>query len=248
MNRKQVPVQADLLDRVRKLLAKAEDEGCSPAEAEALTAKAAELMARYGIDRALLGAIRPETDRPADQTFTLGNPWGDVKRHLLAGLATALRCQCVQIRHDAGTRLHVFGYRSDLERADILFTSLLVQMARALAAQAVPGYGGEARAWRRSWMLGYCSAVISRVRAAEEAAAAAAGGDADGTTAGQSAELVLADRSLVVRQRVAAAYPRLRQTRVTYSGGGYGDGYRAGQQADIGGAKLRARSGGAIGR
>ena len=167
-------MQADLLDRVRKLLAKAEDEGCSPAEAEALTAKAAELMARYGIDRALLGALRPETDRPADRVFTLANPWGDVKRHLLAGLATALRCQCVLTRTEPGTRLHVFGYTSDLERADILFTSLLVQMARALARQPVPGSGGAARAWRRSWMLGYCSAVVARVRAAEEAAVASA--------------------------------------------------------------------------
>ena len=240
-------MEADLLDRVRKLLAKAEDEGCSAAEAEALTAKAAELMARYGIDRALLGAIRPETDRPDDRTFTLANPWGDVKRHLLAGLATALRCQCVLTRHDSGTRLHVFGYRSDLERADILFTSLLVQMARALAQQPVPGYGGEARAWRRSWMLGYCSAVVSRVKAAEQAAAAASGAT-DGTAGGPSAALVLADRSLVVRQRVASAYPRLRKTRVTYSGGGYGEGYQAGQQADIGGGKLRSRSAGAIGR
>ena len=105
-------MDADLLDRVRKLLAKAEDEGCSPAEAEALTAKAAELMARYGIDRALLGALHPETDRPADRVFTLANPWGDVKRHLLAGLAMALRCQCVQTRSDRGDaaarlRLHL---------------------------------------------------------------------------------------------------------------------------------------------
>jgi hypothetical protein len=244
-------VDADLLDRVRKLLAKAEDEGCSPAEAEALTAKAAELMARYGIDRALLGALRPETDRPADRVFTLGNPWGDVKRHLLAGLATALRCQCVQVRSAEGTRLHVFGYTSDLERADILFTSLLVQMARALAKQAVPGYGGEARAWRRSWMLGYCAAVVARVRAAEEAAVASAAADAagpEGAGAGQSAALVLADRSLVVRRQVATAYPRLRKTRVTYSGDGYGDGYREGQKADIGGPKLRSRAAGALGR
>jgi uncharacterized protein DUF2786 len=243
-------VDADLLDRVRKLLAKAEDEGCSPAEAEALTAKAAELMARYGIDRALLGALRPETDRPADRVFTLDNPWGDVKRHLLAGLATALRCQCVQTRSTEGTRLHVFGYTSDLERADILFTSLLVQMARALAKQAVPGAGGEARAWRRSWMLGYAAAVVARVRAAEEAAVAAAEGAA-GTAdapAGASAALVLADRSLVVRRQVAAAYPRLRKTRVTYSGSGYGDGYREGQKADIGSSKLRSRAAGALGR
>ena len=242
-------MDADLLDRVRKLLAKAEDEGCAPAEAEALTAKAAELMARYGIDRALLGALRPETDRPADRVFILANPWGDVKRHLLAGLAMALRCQCVQTRSEEGTRLHVFGYTSDLERADILFTSLLVQMARALAQQAVPGYGGEARAWRRSWMLGYAAAVVARVRAAEEAAAASAGAaEAEGAAHGQSAALVLADRSLVVRRQVATAYPRLRKARVTYSGGGYGDGYREGQKADIGGAKLRSRAAGALGR
>jgi Protein of unknown function (DUF2786) len=242
-------VDADLLDRVRKLLAKAEDEGCSPAEAEALTAKAAELMARYGIDRALLGALHPETDRPADRVFTLANPWGDVKRHLLAGLALALRCQCVQTRSPEGTRLHVFGYTSDLERADILFTSLLVQMARALAQQVVPGSGGAARAWRRSWMLGFATAVVTRVRAAEEAAVAASG-SASGTepAGGQSAALVLADRSLVVRRQVAAAYPRLRKTRVTFSGGGYGDGYREGQKADIGGPKLRSRSAGALGR
>ena len=37
-------------------------------------------------------------------------------------------------RRAPGSRLHVFGYASDIERADILFTSLLVQMARALAA------------------------------------------------------------------------------------------------------------------
>src|SRR6201992_3274768 len=104
-------------------------------------------MARYGIDRALLGAIRPETDRPADRVFTLANPRGDVKRHLLAGLATPLRCQCVQVSGNAGIRLHVFGYSSDLERADILFTSVLVQMARALAGQAVPVAGGGATAW-----------------------------------------------------------------------------------------------------
>jgi Protein of unknown function (DUF2786) len=239
-------MQADLLDRVRKLLAKAEDEGCPAAEAEALTAKAAELMARYGIDRALLGALHPETDKPGDRVFSLANPWGDVKRHLLAGLATALRCQCVQTRAEQGTRLHVFGYSSDLERADILFTSLLVQMARALAQQLVPAGGGGARAWRRSWMLGYCAAVTARVRAAEEAAVASAPA-ADAGAGGPSAALVLADRSLVVRRQVAAAYPRLRKSRVTYSGNGYGAGYREGQKADIGGAKLRSRAAGAIG-
>jgi hypothetical protein len=242
-------VQTDLLDRVRKLLAKAEDDGCTPEEAEALTAKAAELMARYGIDRALLGALRPETDRPADRVFDLDNPWAAVKAQLLAGLATALRCQCILLtRREPGSRVHVFGYLSDLERADILFTSLLVQMARALALQPVPAHGG-AKAWRHSWMLGFSSAVVARVRAAEEAAvasASASSGPAAG--GGPSAALVLADRAVTVRRQAEQAYPRTRKMRVTYTGNGYADGYREGQKADIGGAKIRSRSAGALAR
>ena len=123
-----------------------------------------------------------------------------------------------------------------------------MQLARALAQQPVPGSGGAARAWRRSWMLGYCSAVVARVRAAEEAAAASAGSGAAAGAGSPSAALVLADRSLVVRRQVTAAYPRLRKSRVTYSGGGYGDGYAEGQKADIGGAKLQAGAGRALGR
>src|SRR5437660_12538465 len=117
-----------LLDRVRKLLAKAEAEGVTPPEAEALTAKAAELMARYGIDRAMLAATRPETDQPGSRIIDIANPWAQVRAHLLAGLAGALRCQCILLRpKGSGARVHVFGYASDLERTDILYTSLLLQ-------------------------------------------------------------------------------------------------------------------------
>jgi len=239
-----------LLDRVRKLLAKAEAEGVTPHEAEALTAKAAELMARYGIDRALLGALHPETDKPADRVFDLDNPWAAVKAHLLSGLASALRCQCVLLNRRApGSRLHVFGYASDIERADILFTSLLVQMARGLAAQDIPLASSSVKAWRRSWMLGYASAVVARVRAAEEQAAASA--DAERAASGEggpTAALVLADRAMTVRLKAQQAYPRTRQTRVTYTGNGYSAGYREGQKADIGSTKLRSRRGGALPR
>jgi hypothetical protein len=116
-------------------------------------------------------------------------------------------------------------------------------MARALAREPVPAAGNSAKAWRRSWMLGYCSAVVARIRAAEEAAVASAapGADTGASAGGQSAALVLADRSLTVRLQVTATYPRLKKKRVTYSGGGYGAGYREGQKADIGGAKLRSR-------
>jgi hypothetical protein len=234
-----------LLARVRKLLAKAEAEGVTPQEAQALTVKAAELMAKYGIDRAMAAAGRPGTDHPADRVMELGNPWARVQAHLLCGLASALRCQCVILpRTGPGTRIHIFGFQSDLERTDILYTSLLVQMWQGLAQAQVPEWSRSPRAWRRSWLLGFASAVVSRVRAAEQAAARAA---ASPVTAGTSrAALVLADRRQVIRRQIEQAYPVTRQARITYSGTGYSAGYAEGQKADIGRARLRQAQGRAL--
>jgi hypothetical protein len=222
-----------LLDRVRKLLAKAEAEGVTPPEAQALTAKAAELMARYGIDRALLAAARPETDAPGSRLVDLDNPWKRVKAHLLCGLGAAMRCQCILLTTKTGLRVHMFGYDSDIERTDVLYTSVLVQMSHGLATAAVPERASP-RAWRRSWLLGFGAAVITRVRAAEQAAAARAGQAPPQAETGKSTALVLADRSLVIRAAVQREYPVTRQARTTYSGTGYGAGYEKGQRADLG--------------
>src|ERR1019366_7389463 len=108
-----------LLDRVRKLLAKAEAEGVTPPEAEALTAKAAELMARYASTGARRPAPRPAPNRPGSRIIDIDNPWAQVRAHLLAGLAGAMRCQCVLLSTSRpGARIHIFGYASDLERVD----------------------------------------------------------------------------------------------------------------------------------
>ena len=221
-----------LLDRVHKLLAKAEDESVTPPEAQALTAKAAELMAKYGIDRALLAADRPETDKPTSKMLDIDNPWARVKAHLLCGLGSALRCQCILLSGARpGTRIHVFGYASDIERTDVLYASVLIQMWHGLAGAEVPGWCRSPRAWRRSWLLGFATAVISRVRAAEQTATSrATGADA----AGSRTALVLADRAQVIRGEAERAYPLTRTARVTYSGSGYRDGYAQGQRADIG--------------
>jgi hypothetical protein len=230
-----------LLDRVRKLLAKAEAEGVTVAEAQALTAKAAELMAKYGIDRALLAATRPETDRPDNRIVDIYNPWARVQAHLFCGLAAALRCQCILLPARAGQRVHIFGYASDIERTDMLYTSVLIQMWHGLIAADVPAQADGVRAWRRSWLLGFAAAVIAKVRTAEQraeqAASAVPGGDSS------RAALVLADRSLVIRQNVAHAYPHTRKAKVTYTGSGYGAGYAQGKRADIGTGRVgRGRS------
>jgi hypothetical protein len=227
-----------LLDRVRKLLAQAEDDSVTPAEAQAFTAKAAELMAKYGIDRALLAAERPETDQPANRILDIDNPWAREKAHLLCGLASALRCQCILLGSSRpGSRVHIFGFGSDIERTDLLYTSVLIQMAHGLAGAQVPEWSSSPRAWRRSWLLGFATAVIARVRQAEHGAVTEAAARSGQATPDRTA-LVLADRSLVIRHQVEEAYPVTRKARITYSGSGYRDGYERGQRADLGTSRL----------
>lgn len=89
-----------------------------------------------------------------------------------------MRCRCIMLTDTSGARVHIFGFASDLERAEMLYTSLLIQMRHGLAVATVPGYASSPRAWRRSWLLGFCTAVTSRVRAAEQSAAASADAEA----------------------------------------------------------------------
>jgi Protein of unknown function (DUF2786) len=236
-----------LLDRVRKLLAQAEDDAVTPAEAQAFTAKAAELMAKYGIDRALLAADQPETDQPANRILDIDNPWAREKAHLLCGLASALRCQCILLAGSRpGSRVHIFGFGSDIERTDVLYTSVLIQMAHGLAGARVPEWSSSPRAWRRSWLLGFATAVIARVRQAEHGAMVSATTRGNGQS--DRTAIVLADRSLVIRKQVEQMYPVTRKARVTYSGSGYRDGYERGQRADIGASHLTRTRGRALTR
>ena len=84
-----------MLAKVRKLLAKAEDPAATAHEAEVYTAKAAQLIADYGIDRALLAAADPSRDPVGDRVVDLDPPYAADKAELLATVATRLRCKAV---------------------------------------------------------------------------------------------------------------------------------------------------------
>ena len=219
-----MPLDDPLLARVRKLLAKAEDPACTPEEAEAFTAKATALIAKYGVDQAMLAAADPAADPVGDRMVPVIPPYARDKAALLAAVAGPLRCRVVQLTLPGVTRMHMFGHAADLERVELLFTSLLVQAAHGLAGTAVPR-GEHAAAYRRSWLAGYTHAVQARLWAAEQKAAAAAPG----------AELVLVDRTDLVERRRAETYPRLaRLGPRRLRGGGMAHGYRAGEKADLG--------------
>jgi hypothetical protein len=219
-----------VLDKVRKLLAKAEDPACPPAEAEALTAKATELIAKYGIDQAVLAAQRPEPSRVADRRVLRDAPYAREKAYLLHVVAKSMRCRGISV--DERT-VHVFGIDADLHCVELLFASLLVQAARALAREPVPR-GAHAAAWRRTWYVGFAQAVAGRFAEAELRTRLA-----EDASVRPGLELVLADRAQAVDRVVSDHYPRLARARPRrLTGGGYKSGTAAGQRADLGGSRL----------
>ncbi len=226
----------DKLARIRKLLAQAEDPAATAAEAEAFNAKAAELMARHGVDAALLAAADPDRDVVGDLTVDLLAPYAYEKASLGTAVARGLRCSAVLRKSTSPGQtayaLHLFGHTTDLVLTEMLLTSLLVQGTGELTRRRVPP-GEHPAAYRRTWWLGFASAIATRLAAAE--AEAARESEPAFAAAGSSAALVLADRAAVAEQSASQAYPHLRTARPRYlSGGGVVDGRAAGQRADLG--------------
>jgi Protein of unknown function (DUF2786) len=242
------------LARVRKLLAKAEDAAATAQEAETYTAKAAELMAAYGIDRALLAATDPDSDVVGDRVVVVQAPYARDKASLLSGVAHEMRCRSVlRTRYPGGVKelsLHLFGFDSDLLRTEVLFTSLLVQASLGMVRAPTP-HGESVAAFRRSWLAGFTHAIVRRLAAAERRAQAEAESrpeGADTARGGRSVALVLADRSVAVDEALAREYPRLRSgRRRSLSGSGMADGWAAGQRADLGDGRLSNAPRGALG-
>ncbi|MFC7928617.1 DUF2786 domain-containing protein [Streptomyces cinereoruber] len=235
------------LATIRALLAKAEDPATPEAEAELARTRAMEMVAKYGVDEALLSDGQPSRDEITDKSFDLPNPWSMSRVRLMCFIAKAVGCQAVHMGPSAngGRRVHVVGYESDVQRAEILYTSLLLQMLNGLNRQTVPYGVRSAKAWRNSWQLGFIVRVTERLEAIEKAARAAASAETSAT--GRSGELVLADRDAMVRAAYRKAHPNVRKQRGSFSGTGYGDGVAAGNRADIGGARrIGVRSAGSL--
>jgi hypothetical protein len=185
--------QADerMLSRIRALLAKAEATEYAE-EAEALSARAQELMAKYSIDQALLAAESGRKDAPAGRRIAVDNPYEAPKMSLLQAVATANRCRVVWSK-EVGLAT-VVGFDADLDAVELLFTSLLVQASAAMlhAGSRQDAYGrSKTRAFRQSFLVSYAIRIGERLsqaaeHATQEAAAEqeAASGRAAGAVAG----------------------------------------------------------------
>ncbi|MFE7121825.1 DUF2786 domain-containing protein [Streptomyces sp. NPDC057654] len=164
------------LGRIRALLAKAESTEFAE-EAEALSAKAQELMARHSIDAALLaagaGALGEAGEGPDACRIGVEGPYEPAKALLLDAVAEANHCRAVwSAEFDFST---VVGFASDLELVELMYTSLLVQataaMRRAGDEHHARGRSRRTRDFRESFLIAYAGRIRDRlVTAAEEAA------------------------------------------------------------------------------
>jgi hypothetical protein len=195
-------VDVRLLDRVRALLAKAESTGY-PAEAEAYTAKAQELITRHSIDEALLVARDGAAAVvPFARRIGVDHPYEGEKASLLGAVASANRCHTVW-SPDYGFST-VFGFDADIDAVDLLYTSLLVQANRAMAQSEPPGgKAGRARlkAFRQSFLVAYAVRIGERLTRAAGAALDAAPESAD-------LRPVLRSRDEQVRETMQRVFPR----------------------------------------
>lgn len=220
------------LGRIRALLAKAEATDYA-AEAEALSGKAQELMARHSIDEARLAAEGRLTDTPAACRIGVDAPYETAKAVLLDAVATANRCRAVW--NSAFGFSTVVGFEPDLEVVELLHASLLVQglaaMARAEAAQRAGGRK-RTKTFRQSFLAAYAARLGDRLaRTTREVTAESAG----------SLLPVLAERDVAVVSEADRMFPRTTVSRVrgVTDEAGWLDGTAAADAAGLGSAAAR---------
>ncbi len=223
--------------KVRALLRKAESTSF-PAEAEALTAKAQDLLTRYALDVAVIdgtvdgagGSHAPEV-RPVP----VAGAYATGRAMLLGAVASANRCSAVW--DPQATTVMLVGFAVDLDGVELLWRSLMSQAELAVAA-AGPQFDHRGRSRTRSWRSAFWVSFSQRIgqRLAEQTAATVEQ-VAEADDGGDALLPMLASRQRDVDAAVRQHFPRLSSRRTRVSNG---DGWSAGRVA-ADRARLHAR-------
>jgi hypothetical protein len=220
--------------RIQSLLDKAEST-TFPEEADALLAKAQELMARHSIDDALLAVAADRQEDPTSQRIVIVAPYASAKATLLGAVAAANRCRLAMEQGASGRRYcTIVGFEGDLANTKTLYTSLSYQAVRFMLEATVPP-GDTPRRFRHAFLLAYALRVGERLHAAEQAAQDQAQADQFDQPGGPSVALVLASRSVRVSDEFDRLFPSTRRATVSASSrAGVASGRQAADRAALG--------------
>jgi hypothetical protein len=224
----------DIARKIRALLDRAENTSY-PAEAEAATRKAAELMAAHRITEAMLSASHTQpSDAIATRVITLSRgPYVGARMALLGGVARAFGVRLVYSTTWEGREVELLGFEGDLAAVELLYTSLLLQATVAVAQHEIPR-GHAALRWRRGFLLGFADIVGRRLT--EVMAEAARDAQASMPSTSSSVAIVLADRTARVNAEYQRRYKNLSRGRghAPVSHDSVLQGAAAGTKADLG--------------
>lgn len=227
----------DIQRRIVALLAKAESTTFE-AEAQALFAKAQQLMTRYAID---VATLTPGGDLREPVTQPVPSPTGSgAAAFLLAMTTIATANHCVLLRR--GGDLGLVGFDDDVRLAMLLFTSVEIQMLRGYAAarQTKP-VGVNGNTFRASYLLGYAVVVQERI------SQAAAETQEEAQAAGETTALaLLADRRAQVLDHIGPTRATRRRLTVR-SADAFDRGAEDGRLADVGTPAVRPADPGVLG-
>ena len=272
MTDQELAEQERWVDKVNKLLAKAEGAS-TEAEAEAFRTKAEQLIVDWGIDDAMLEAAKGLTvDTIESRQLKAYGIFGDAHMRLnyfigvtgfgFKGFVSKGWGMNDTVGKVMGTTTWV-GFKSDLDRAELLITSLHVQLSNELArfteqwkkewGTRLPKH--ELYKSRRAFIEAFGHTVARRLAEVRRQAvkdadsrmqpAATVLGDQPVT----STALVLKNRDEKLNEFFDTKYGKLRSGRATYRGSGVGGseaGRAAGQRANLGAKGVGSRK--AIGR
>lgn len=220
------------LARIRALLAKAEST-TFPEEAETYTNKAMTLMVQYGIDDAMLAASGEKKEEIITRVVEIRNPYSKNKIQLLYSVAQSQSCMSIAHPDRSGksySRSTVVGYESDVDRVELLFTSLLLQASGQLT-RVRPDWRDDTSTtvYRKAWFFGFVDEISKRLDAIREHATQQSESARPGTA------LVLADRDSIVKARFNEMFPRTRDIGSTrlVNAAAYRQGKNAAQNADL---------------
>lgn len=198
-------VDESVLAKVRALLAKAESTNFEH-EADALTAKAQELMARHAIDEFVANAVGGgPKEIPSLRRVPVDDPYASPKSSLLAVVCSANNVRCVWTEDFA--LMTLVGFEADLDTVEVLFTSLLMQASRAMLAKGrIRDARGRSRtrSFRQSFFVAFAQRVHERLVAAAYQARQSAEQDL-----GRDLLPVLAGRREDVDDYTAKLFPHL---------------------------------------
>jgi hypothetical protein len=159
-------------------------------------------------------------DKIIKEMFTFAAPYAVQKGSLYNAIAKIFRCRVVK----SGKDYHLFGFRSDYEKVEFLFSLIINQAFVDLSKLKIPS-GQNAKSYKISWWYGFIDEIRVRLEAANEKV---------GTETVPEYAVALYDRNRAVNNEVYSKFPRLTGiTRYYRKNGGYANGQTAGANVNL---------------